>query len=313
MEDWMRAAMTSINFFEAETAGLSMKKVAAEKLHHLADAKQYLELFLQRSLQGDSKPGATSEQISKRIKDIHRHLSTVSLQIDVCRYLARREEAQKGVLIILSGSSVSTNREDANTISTSQLRPGSSTQLSVKPKPTLFSTDPNVKHNLAAMILLNGSSVEEGFGLCLRVVADCQLDGMTVLKRTVEFLAKPEEIGEANIKEIERLSKCVEQSGYNKDLYNMDKVLISVIDLIQRKDSCHPDLMSATVDSLLRLIKDDMNKITAYTTSGRLRSAYMLAVRLGQIDAVRRIRERATELQQPAVYKMCDKWLQNRR
>lgn len=62
-------------------------------------------------------------------------------------------------------------------------------------------------------ILLNGSSVEEGFGLCLRVVADCQLDGMEVLRRTALFLANTDNDDEVNFDEIERLSKCVEQSG----------------------------------------------------------------------------------------------------
>lgn len=68
----MRAAMTSINFFESETASLSMKEVAAEKLHHLADAKKYLELFLQRSLENDQKSSEDAGQHSKRIKDIYR-------------------------------------------------------------------------------------------------------------------------------------------------------------------------------------------------------------------------------------------------
>lgn len=68
----MRAAMTSINFFEAETVGLSMKEVAAEKLHHLIDAKNYLELYLKQSLKSDQSIGGSSDQLVKRVKDIQR-------------------------------------------------------------------------------------------------------------------------------------------------------------------------------------------------------------------------------------------------
>lgn len=80
MEDWMRAAMTSINFFEAETANLSMKEVAADKLHHLTDAKNYLELFLKQSLKNDQKFGGTSEQAVRRVKDIQRLVTFLLVQ-----------------------------------------------------------------------------------------------------------------------------------------------------------------------------------------------------------------------------------------
>lgn len=183
----MRAAMTSINFFEAETAGLSMKEVAAEKLHHLTDAKNYLELFLRQSLKSDQKLGGNSEQLVKRVKDIQRlvhlkflkrsiiylfahfsnrqltftlivdaafqccsHLSTVCLQIDVCRYLARKEEAQNGELVVLASPQTSTKKPPAGKRSSMTL----STKPALKPKPTLFATDPDVKHDLAAMVNL---------------------------------------------------------------------------------------------------------------------------------------------------------------
>ncbi|XP_028968166.1 uncharacterized protein LOC100907039 [Galendromus occidentalis] len=281
MEDWVRAAMTSINFFEREIVSLSAREIVTEKLSRLTEAKKHLEKFLSLSISGNT---AKSVRLAMPIKEINRHLSTVALQIDVVKFLARREEAQDGCLIYLDSDE--------------------------KLLPTLFSRKANEKHDLAAMILLNGANVEEGFGLCLRVVQECQLEGMEVLGKVVAYYSR--EGRDVNMEEIQRLASCVEQSGYNSNRYDMDKVIISVISNLAEKESQDPDKLNGAIDSILKLVKDDMNKIIAYTESGRLRSAYMLAVRFGEVEAVRKIREQATKLHQPSVYKMCDKWLQGK-
>ena len=54
-------------------------------------------------------------------------------------------------------------------------------------------------------------------------------------------------------------------------------------------------------------------QINAYMQCGRLKSAYMLAVKTQRVDVVRAIGRRAEQLGQTAVKHICDKWLQQRR
>lgn len=43
----------------------------------------------------------------------------------------------------------------------------------------------------------------------------------------------------------------------------MDKVLVSIIGVIQRENPADSDKVNVKVDSLMKLIKDDMNKVTS--------------------------------------------------
>ena len=60
------------------------------------------------------------------------------------------------------------------------------------------------------------------------------------------------------------------------------------------------------------MIKNDDKRISVYTSVGKLRAAYLIAIRLGREDKVRSIRDDAQKSGQTAVYDMCKKWLENR-
>lgn len=60
------------------------------------------------------------------------------------------------------------------------------------------------------------------------------------------------------------------------------------------------------------MIKSDNKRIDVYSSVGKLRAAYLIAVRLGKDDKVRAIRDDAQRSGQTAVYDMCKKWLENR-
>lgn len=60
------------------------------------------------------------------------------------------------------------------------------------------------------------------------------------------------------------------------------------------------------------MIKTDDTRIKVYITVGKLRAAYLIAIRLGKEDKVRLIRDEAQRSGQTAVYDICKKWLENR-
>jgi hypothetical protein len=60
------------------------------------------------------------------------------------------------------------------------------------------------------------------------------------------------------------------------------------------------------------MIKNDDTRINVYIAVGKLRAAYLIAIRLGKEDKVRLIRDDAQKSGQTSVYEICKKWLENR-
>lgn len=71
-------------------------------------------------------------------------------------------------------------------------------------------------------------------------------------------------------------------------------------------------LQSKEQDILIQMIKNDDTRINVYIAVGKLRAAYLIAIRLGREDKVRLIRDDAQKSGQTAVYDICKKWLENR-
>jgi hypothetical protein len=60
------------------------------------------------------------------------------------------------------------------------------------------------------------------------------------------------------------------------------------------------------------MIKNDDTRINVYIAVGKLRAAYLIAIRLGKEDKVRLVRDEAQRTGQTAVYDICKKWLESR-
>lgn len=60
------------------------------------------------------------------------------------------------------------------------------------------------------------------------------------------------------------------------------------------------------------MIKNDDTRIKVCISVGKLRAAYLIAIRVGREDKVRLIRDEAQKSGQAAVYDICKKWLENR-
>ena len=66
---------------------------------------------------------------------------------------------------------------------------------------------------------------------------------------------------------------------------------------------------STEIENLVEQIKNDENKINAYILNGRLRSAYLIAIKLERVDLVKHISNVAERIGQNLVKDICIKWL----
>ena len=99
------------------------------------------------------------------------------------------------------------------------------------------------------------------------------------------------------------LLSCVRDSGFE---CNIDDVIAPCIDAVASDAS-----MSKEVEELIRMMRSDVNRINAFIASGRLKSAYMLAVKTKRSQVVEAVARKAHETGQKSVKTMCEKWLQS--
>lgn len=66
------------------------------------------------------------------------------------------------------------------------------------------------------------------------------------------------------------------------------------------------------IEDLIQLIKDDENKINAYILNGRLKSAYLIAIKIDRPDIVKHISNVAERMGQNLIKEICIKWLQTK-
>ncbi|KAL1417274.1 hypothetical protein MTO96_027006 [Rhipicephalus appendiculatus] len=274
MEDYLRAAVTSIQFFERPPA--SGYSELHQRLAHLADARKHLETFLSKytTWDGHRAKSTGTQVLAMSPKEVNRNVSMVNMQIDITRFLNARETEQEKLLL-------PRQKDSADGV-----------------VPTLFG-DMAMKRDLACLVLVNGRNVEEGFGLAFRIIQENHLDGAVVFERAAQTL-----VSAGAVSQVERLVRCIQSCGY-PDRYDTDAVVLAALQELVRSQDDKKDL-----DLLVKCLKKDVNKVEAYMLAGRLKTAYLLAVRQNRIDHVKRIMALAEAAGQESVRAICAKRLQ---
>ncbi|XP_077537379.1 zinc finger FYVE-type containing 26 spastizin [Haemaphysalis longicornis] len=275
MEDYLRAAVTSIQFYESPPAGSYSE--LQQRLRHLAEARKHLETYLSKytTWEGHRANRTGTQVLAMAPKEVNRNVSQVNMQIDITRFLAARETERQGEL----------------------LQPC----LKDCPEcvaPTLFSEN-TAKTDLACLVLVNGRNVEEGFGLAFRIIQENHVNGSLVFERAAQTLVSAKAVAQ-----VERLVGCIQSCGY-PDRYDTDAVVLVAIQELMRSEDEKKDL-----DLLVRCLKKDVNKVEAYMLAGRLKTAYLLAVRQNRTEHVKRIMALAEAAGQESVRAICEKRLQ---
>ncbi|XP_041069724.1 zinc finger FYVE domain-containing protein 26 isoform X2 [Carcharodon carcharias] len=178
----------------------------------------------------------------------------------------------------------------------------SGTSRSSGPPANLFGNT-KMKMEVACKVLLGGKNIEEGFGISFRVIQDFQLDAAAVYDKTAKHLLQHRKFCQ-----IKQLLKCVSESGVASG-DDTDNLLIRFIEggdehLSQSKD----------LEKLILEMKKDENKIKAFLSCSKYRSAYLVAVKLDLVQAVhvvREVLEAAEGAGDELIPKICRDWLKS--
>ncbi|XP_048586399.1 zinc finger FYVE domain-containing protein 26-like isoform X2 [Nematostella vectensis] len=284
MRDYFRAAQTCIRFYES---GATSYVELHSRLEHLNKACRHIEAIIaeKRSPRGSALTGSSrlrSPSGSKRSKedspnvpltlsDLNNHLNTINLQVEVTKFM---------------------HKCAADAGSTSQLSPGDDGRL-----PTLFGNG-QMRGEVATQVLLAGTSIQDGFTLTCRIIQDYNLPAARVYINTGRALAR-----QYRYQHIQQLLRCVSDTGLVTDKCH-DEIILACVRIISSDDS-----QTKHVDSLIRLLRNDSNKVNAYLLCGKLRSAYLIAVKEKRVEAIEQIAEEAMKVGQKKTLELCKKWL----
>ncbi|XP_058843286.1 zinc finger FYVE domain-containing protein 26-like isoform X1 [Acipenser ruthenus] len=282
MKDHVRAAMTCIRFF---THKAESYVDLGGKQKWLIKAKDHLKTYLQEQSSRSSGRRKSASSFRKKMSssDVSRHINTIELQIEVTRFLHRCES---------SGTSRSTASPPAN----------------------LFGNN-SMKMDVACKVMLGGKNIEEGFGIAFRIIQplflqsspsvccsqDFLLDAAAVYSRAVKRLVKHRQY-----REIRQLLKCVSESGAATK-NDCDNIILSCIEAADKVPSEAKEL-----DSLILEMKSTDNKIKAYLLCSKLRSAYLIAVKLELPRASQLVQEVLGAAEQAGdliMQDICTQWL----
>lgn len=280
MTDHVRAAMTCIRFF---THGATSYIQLGEQQRWLVRAKEHLRTYLQEQ-QGRSS-GRKKSQVNSFRKmmsssDVSRHINTIELQLEVTRFLQRCEAAAAAAA------------KSPQAAALKSPGPGS--------PPTLFGGSP-LKVEIACRVMLGGKNIEEGFGIAYRVIQDFQLEAQAVYVRAGHRLVKQRQYGA-----VRQLLKCVGESG-TATRHDCDSLVLSCVSAADKIPADAKELESLVLET-----KSTETKIKAYLLCGKLRPAYLQAVKLDPGRAgplVQEVLRAAEEAQDSVMQNICRQWL----
>jgi zinc finger FYVE domain-containing protein 26 len=153
-----------------------------------------------------------------------------------------------------------------------------------------------------------------------------RLNSTLVYSQIARELAK-----QYNFKEINNLLKCINESGdekaqndasYDECISTCIRVfasntwptnLPSTSNILTTQQQQQQQMQhSKEIEDLIQLIKGDENKINAYILNGRLKSAYLIAIKIDRADIVKHIANVAERMNQNLIKDICNKWLEKK-
>ncbi|CAG5127067.1 unnamed protein product [Candidula unifasciata] len=307
MKDYIRAAMTCITHFYQR--GATSYLDLSGRLQFLFTAQHHLEYMMigfvlmqayldpgqwgsvrhplaattpvtagKQPPQWDKQLPESSARMTLSPEEVKKHIRTISLQIEVTKFLEQCLTQSLGV----AGAG------------STQFLPRSSTQIS-----TLFGPG-SARTELVSMVVLSGNNFAAGFDLGVRIVRECRLNPTVIFTHCSRELAK-----QGRFTDISTLIQSLIRERLVDD-DGIDEIVGASLLVIADSHNQAQD----ESDALIQLLRNDSNKINAFILCGKLRSAYLLAVKRDRVDDVQRIAGAAQRLGQSAVKNICKKWLE---
>jgi len=156
--------------------------------------------------------------------------------------------------------------------------------------PTLFAGGKKRIEICVKLLLL------DNFDLAFKIMQEYRLNPVEIYVHAARAMARQ--------KQVNRLTELFKniKSLVNDD--DWDKVLEAVVYVFCREVQ---DIKLA--EKFMPMINGDANKINAFIISGKLRNAYLHAIKVQRYSDIEKIRQEAIRTQQNAVVQLCDKFL----
>ena len=122
--------------------------------------------------------------------------------------------------------------------------------------------------------------------------------------RIILVSKKPSQV----IEKLIQLLNCIRSSSHVLSSSSETSSMCDIVIGACIRSCSSPEL----IESLIKLLNSDINKIDAFILSGKLRPAYLLAIRLEREVDVKRILAVAERTNQEAVKGWCLQWLNKR-
>ncbi|KAI8788313.1 zinc finger FYVE domain-containing protein 26 [Biomphalaria glabrata] len=288
MKDYIRASMTCVSHFYQKSATSYLDLFG--RMQFLYTAQQHLQAYLDPSQWG-SVPHPLAPRTPSKVQSpswdkfnpesaarmtltpdqVNRHIRTINLQIEVTKFL-----------------------EQSLTLGTSAAVFSAKSQV-----PTLFGQS-SARTDLVSLIILSGMDFRVRFNLAVKIVRECRLNPTLLFTQCSRELAK-----QSRFSEITNLTQALVHEGMVDD-EGIDEIIGA--SLLVLADSHAEDRDQS--EALIQMLRSDSNKINALILCGKLRSAYLLAVKRESVEDVQRIAGAAQRLGQSAVKNICMKWLE---
>ncbi|KAK3587800.1 hypothetical protein CHS0354_042763 [Potamilus streckersoni] len=298
MKDFIRAGMTCFTYFY--THGARSYLDLAKSIQHLFSAQQHMQAYLDPTQWGNvrhplqaalqtlqqglplwKEPKTDNPvRLVKTQEEVKKYIRTIALQIEVTQFL-------HACLTNTAGEAASMALDYAIHSGSAKL-------------PTLFSSS-SARMEIVIMVLLSGSDVELAFDLGSRIIKEYKLGAVGIFTHVAREMAKHQRYDD-----IRRLLDCVVSSGMGDDDTNDEIVGACVLVLADIPSE------AKEAENIIKWLKKDSNKVNAYILCGKLRSAYLMAVKGDRVEDVKRIQGAAQRMGQTAVVTICTKWLQQK-
>lgn len=282
----------------------------ASRINFLQNAEQHLHSYLEPSHWGNvprpqiltnSSPGATPQRsvclkssmemeetavrLAKSPAEIKKQIFRINLQIEVTKFL----EA------CLNRADSSAANVAVSHVASHKYGP-----------PTLFGNT-QVRIDLVTMVLMSCDSCDDdrkkGFEIALKIIKEYKLDKKTVFCHAGRGLVKLHRYDD--IKYLVNWITIMKLGDSKMCDAVIDACMVGIAD--QRHTFSESQIKES--GSLIDCMKADSNKINAYILLGKLKTAYLLAVKSNNIEEIKHISREAGRLGQMAVKSICDRYL----
>ncbi|CAD5119010.1 DgyrCDS7665 [Dimorphilus gyrociliatus] len=275
IKDHIRAAMTCSSCLFTQTP--PDKKldygVLYNRLHYLTTAIKHLKDYREQNQSGRSS-GSSSLILDMTYQEVKKFSTTITLQIEVTKlFQIYLEKVQQ-------------------------------LQKDIQPKTcsTLLGST-RMQSDVVCIILLCGNNINDGFGLAFRIIQELRLDADTIYKRVAEHLCINHKYSE-----IRQFLSCIKDSGLTS-FQSLDSVILACIKNLTKLNTAK-DIKEA--ESLMSDMKTEKLKIDAYIYCGKLKAAYLLAVKLNQLQDILEIAKIAEKTGQVSVKNICEEYLKKK-